>query len=220
MVVRADVRRGETPDAALVERLRAGDRDAFVVLLERHRPVVRGVCRRLIGASPSVDDVIQESVVEALVRIDSLRDPTRFGPWLCGIAVNVTRRWLRAASREYASDVELADEVPGPEDVVLERELAELIRAALHELPDGQRAAVWLFYMRDYSVAETAATLHTTPGAMCVDRTFSTETHPWIRSTMKRRIRWGLFRAFSGHGCTTGSTGRRRGRDWLMSDAA
>jgi DNA-directed RNA polymerase specialized sigma24 family protein len=88
------------------------------------------------------------------VKIDSLRDPSRFGPWLCGIAVNITRRWLRAASREYTAG---ADVEPGPEHVVVECEVAALIRSALKELPDGQRAAVWLFYLRNYSCPRSAA---------------------------------------------------------------
>jgi len=159
-------------DAALVERVRRGERDSFVVLLVRHGPVVRAVCRRLLGRSSLVEDVMQESAVEALVRIGSLRDPDRFGPWLCGIALNIGRRWLRDGSREQSvgefADIDVADDLPAPEQLVLEREAAALIRAALHELPPGQRAAVWLFYLRDYSIVETAAALRTTPGAVKV----------------------------------------------------
>src|SRR5579872_957334 len=66
---------GGLSDAALVERVRRGERDSFVVLLVRHRPVVRAVCRRLLGRSSLVEDVMQESAVEALVGIGSLRDP-------------------------------------------------------------------------------------------------------------------------------------------------
>jgi len=92
------VDRASLSDAVLVARVRAGDRDYFAVLLERHLPVVRGVCRGLLGQSAVVEDVMQEAAIEALVKIDSLRNAERFGPWLCGIALNIARRWLRHAS--------------------------------------------------------------------------------------------------------------------------
>lgn len=112
------------PDAVLVARVRAGDRDCFGVLLERHLPVVRGVCRGLLGRSAVVDDVMQEAAVEAFVKIDSLRSPERFGPWLCGIALNIARRWLRHAHRERwdgtaVEEVVVIDDSPSPEEAML-----------------------------------------------------------------------------------------------------
>jgi len=82
MVAPVDARRSSPSDAALVERVRAGERDCFAVLVARHEPVVRAVCRRLLGRSGLLDDVVQESAVEALVKLATLRDPDRFGPWL------------------------------------------------------------------------------------------------------------------------------------------
>jgi RNA polymerase sigma factor (sigma-70 family) len=165
------VDRASLSDAALLARVRAGDRDCFGVLLDRHLAVVRGVCRRRLGQSAVVDDVVQEAAVEALVRIDSLRSPERFGPWLCGIALNVARRWLRQAGRELlgATPVEeLIDHSPSPEDAMLAGEVVDQVRAALRELPEGQRTAAWLFYLRDHSIEETAKALKTTPGAVKV----------------------------------------------------
>jgi RNA polymerase sigma factor (sigma-70 family) len=161
------------PDAVLVARVRAGDRDCFGVLLERHLPVVRGVCRGLLGRSAVVDDVMQEAAVEAFVKIDSLRSPERFGPWLCGIALNIARRWLRHARRERwdgtaVEEVVVIDDSPSPEEAMLAAEVADQVRAALRELPAGQRAAAWLFYLRDHSIEETAIALKTTPGAVKV----------------------------------------------------
>jgi len=171
MAVLAHVQRDALSDGALVARVRAGQRDCFATLVQRHRAVVRGVCGELLGRPAVVDDVMQEAAVEALVNIDSLRNPESFGPWLCGIALNICRRWLRHASRERIAgempgEIELVDDSPGPEQLVLAGELADLITAALRDLPPGQRAAAWLFYFRGYSIAETARTLQTTPTAI------------------------------------------------------
>jgi len=51
---------------------------------------------------------------------------------------------------------------------MLASEVADQVRAALRELPAGQRAAAWLFYLRDHSIDETAVALKTTPGAVKV----------------------------------------------------
>src|SRR5712691_7292940 len=90
-------------DADLVERVRAGDRAAFGGLLERHLPLLRRVCGRVVGASDVLEDVAQEAALQALLGLDSLRDPRQFGPWLAGIGLNVARRSMHSAARVAAS---------------------------------------------------------------------------------------------------------------------
>jgi len=51
---------------------------------------------------------------------------------------------------------------------MLAGEVVDQVRAALRELPEGQRTAAWLFYLRDHSIEETAKALKTTPGAVKV----------------------------------------------------
>ncbi len=52
---------------------------------------------RLLGSADEAADVVQEAAVTALVGLDRLRSPDRFGAWFAGIALNVGRRWLRDA---------------------------------------------------------------------------------------------------------------------------
>jgi DNA-directed RNA polymerase specialized sigma24 family protein len=81
----------DVSDADLVGLARAGDAAAFRVLVERHRGLARARALRL-GADPGdVDDIVQESFLQAFVALDRLRDPGRFAGWLCGIVVNVRR---------------------------------------------------------------------------------------------------------------------------------
>jgi hypothetical protein len=63
-------------DEALVHRALNGDRAAFAVLFDRHRPVATGLVARLLGAGDEVDDVLQEAAVQALMGSDRLRDRT------------------------------------------------------------------------------------------------------------------------------------------------
>jgi DNA-directed RNA polymerase specialized sigma24 family protein len=62
-------------------------------------------------------DAVQEAVVVALVSLPRLRSPERFGSWLCGITLNVARRWLREVRALRAtSDLAPADDGPRPDE--------------------------------------------------------------------------------------------------------
>jgi RNA polymerase sigma factor (sigma-70 family) len=159
---------GDDSDTALVLAARDGDKDAFCGLLDRHRPTLIALCRRAVGDHELAEDAAQEAVLQALLSLDQLRRPDRFGAWLAGIGLNICRRWLRDRSHdcwswEAVQGGRLASEPPdwqaGPEELVEAADLADRVRLAVADLPRGQRAAVVLFYLSGLTYAETAALL-------------------------------------------------------------
>ena len=54
-----------------------------------------GLCRRMLGDGRLAEDAAQEAVLQAMVGLDGLERPERFGAWLVGIGLNVCRRWRR-----------------------------------------------------------------------------------------------------------------------------
>jgi len=138
-------------DAALVTAARAGDRDAFAALAERHRPALLRACR---GSA----DAAQDALLIAMTGLHGLRDDDAFGAWLCGIGRNVARRPARETPVELPDEVVAPDE---PDPIARERVLT-----AIAALPAGQRDAVALFYLADLSHAEIAARLGTSAGAV------------------------------------------------------
>jgi RNA polymerase sigma-70 factor (ECF subfamily) len=76
-----------SPDAALVEAVRAGDRDAFARLYDNYGRMVHGI---LLARVPygEVDDLVQDVFLTALRKLDTLRDAGSFGAWIGMITRN------------------------------------------------------------------------------------------------------------------------------------
>jgi RNA polymerase sigma-70 factor (ECF subfamily) len=138
----------EIPDGDLVRLARDGDPVAFRLLVERHQPMARARARSLCGNPSDVDDVVQESFLQAFIALDRLRDPDRFAGWLAGIVLNVCRRLQRRAPVTLLGDwpeplhPASAGGLPSAEDL----DRADALRAAVAGLPAGQRRAVTLHY--------------------------------------------------------------------------
>src|SRR5947209_8326145 len=79
---------GDDPsDRQLLQRFTAtADEAAFAALVRRHGPVVLGVCRRVLGAGPDVDDAFQATFVVLARKAGSIRKRNAVGGWLYGVA--------------------------------------------------------------------------------------------------------------------------------------
>jgi RNA polymerase sigma factor (sigma-70 family) len=158
-------------DQMLVAEARRGDKRAFARLVERHYSVLLGSARRMLGDAELAREAAQEAVLRAMLGLDRLADPARFGPWLVGIGLNVCRSLLGTRARETGSVdgscfLDLAGPDPDPAIQAETRELSAGVRAAVAGLPDGQRAAVAWFYLAGLTHAEIAEELGTSPGAV------------------------------------------------------
>jgi RNA polymerase sigma factor (sigma-70 family) len=163
----------EMDDAALVQAAREGDGRAFAMLVGRHRAMLVGLCRRELGDAGLAEDAAQEAVLLALVGLERLARPERFGAWLGGIGLNVCRRWRRDRVREAWTLAALTGGRAGPDPVPDEpaqlaetAEAARRVRRAVGRLPAGQRAAVVLFYLVGMAHREVAAALGIGVGAV------------------------------------------------------
>lgn len=187
---------GDTDDVRLVRAAQDGDKDAFALLLTRHRALLISLCQRALRDDDAAHDVAQEAALQAYLSLDRLKRADRFGPWLGGIGLNLCRHRLRRRQPDMASSDALAggrhdplrdlpDEDMGPDERAELRDLRVRVQYAVADLPRGQRAAIVLFYLRGFSHAETAAQLGIDIGAV------KTRLHK-ARGTLRKAL-WELW---------------------------
>jgi RNA polymerase sigma-70 factor (ECF subfamily) len=158
-------------DAEVVARARAGDKDAFRVLVERHSRLVFGVAYRLTGNETDADDVVQETFLRAYRRLDQFEDRANFGSWLYRIAANCAYDLLRGRRRHEEHLESAADEDgeaiphtvpsndPQPDRVVFGREVRHRVDAALQRMSVLERSAFVLRHFEGMSIEEIGRAL-------------------------------------------------------------
>jgi RNA polymerase sigma-70 factor (ECF subfamily) len=153
---------GVAPEAALVERLAAGDLDALGKLFDRFEPDIRRFVQRLGVQASDADDLVQ------LTFLDVAKAAARFDPklsaraWILGIAAIHVRRHRRSVVRIWRAAAAHVFEAKRPEartpDVAYESEESQArFRAALETLSDKKREVFVMVAMEGASGEEAAA---------------------------------------------------------------
>ena len=138
---RRAARRGERDTESLVAAAATGEHQAWSELIDRYAVLIRSVCRSHRLCEADADDVAQLTWLRAVEHIGRLRDPERFGAWVCTTARHECLRVLRGHKRF----VPTADEVPNPlfaehvdpDEIELAQERRAAVRHALGALPIG-----------------------------------------------------------------------------------
>jgi RNA polymerase sigma-70 factor, ECF subfamily len=155
---------GAEEESRWIEQARAGDAEAFRMLVERHRDRAYGLALRIVRSPADAEDVAQEAFLRAWRALPRFRGDSAFGTWLHRIvarraldrAVGLRGRRLRETSLEESRD--LAERAASPP---AEAPLSERLRLErlLGSLSAPQRAAVTLYYYEDRSVDQVASIL-------------------------------------------------------------
>ena len=151
----------QSPEAALVEAARSGDRAAFERLYELYAPLVHGV---LLARVPygEVSDLVQDVFLTAFRKLAALRDPARFGPWVAIIARNRAADFYRRARQTEELRDELAQ---GAGRGAEAREALEVIRS----LPEAYRETLVLRLVEGMTGPEIAERTGLRPASVRVN---------------------------------------------------
>jgi RNA polymerase sigma factor (sigma-70 family) len=154
-------------DAQLLGRFAdARGRDAFAEaafreLVNRHGPMVLGVCRQILGNRHDVEDTFQSTFLVLVRKARSIRVGESLAPWLCGVAYRTAQRARAAAARFHQAAVDqIEDSSTAASNAAYHFDLRPLLHDELNRLPAKFRDPIVLCHLEGKSHEEAARLLH------------------------------------------------------------
>lgn len=155
---------------------RQGDRDAFTALVSPHTPRLQRLARRLTRSAADAEDICQESLLKAFIKLDQLDDieieGNRFGAWLMRITANCAIDFLRRKKRVTHTSLDECDSAStrfhetrvggwggNPEASYSRQEQLRIVADAISDLPAELGNVCLLRTMMELSTKEVAARL-------------------------------------------------------------
>ncbi|HYV32672.1 MAG TPA: sigma-70 family RNA polymerase sigma factor [Candidatus Binatia bacterium] len=165
---------GSDPDAALMLRVKQGDRRAFEELVDKYKQPVMNLVYRTLPDATEAEDLAQHVFLQVFKSAHRYEVSAKFTTWLFTIARNLCLNEIRRRSRHpaHSLDETFADNEDqpvrqvedvktfSPPDSLLHRELEEKIEAALAELPEKQRTALLMCRGDEFSYEDIAKVLN------------------------------------------------------------
>ena len=149
-------------DDDLVQRIVAGERALFAVVMRRYNQRLFRAVRAIVRRDHEAEDVVQQAYVAAYTNLSQFRGDAKLSTWLTRIAINEALGRMRKAQRAELALVEGAESVeekPTPEENAYHRELAALLEHHIDELPENLRVVFVMRDVEELNTAETAASL-------------------------------------------------------------
>lgn len=160
-------------EAALLERILAGDSAAFAELMRKYNRRLYRVARSVLRDDTEAEDALQDAYLQAYRALPNFRSQSSLGTWLTRIVVNAALAHRRKAWR-MAEVIELSaepivDNLPSPtqspeasdhpERAALRAQTRRLVEAKIDGLPESFRTVFVLRALEELSVEETSDTL-------------------------------------------------------------
>ena len=147
----------------LLQASRNGDVQAFSELVKRHQNSVSAITYSITGSIEHSEDLAQETFIIGWQKLATLEKPAALSGWLCSIARNLARSWVRGQAKEKTVSLdgipEQACQARDDREEELRQQRSETVWAALSDLPETYREPLVLFYRNGQSIREVAAAL-------------------------------------------------------------
>jgi RNA polymerase sigma-70 factor (ECF subfamily) len=178
-----------TSDENLVERLRAGDDDAFASLIDRHHRSMVRLASVFVADEDLAEEIVQETWLAVINGLDDFEERSSIKTWIFAILTNKARKRGKRDARmkpwssifESSIDEEVTPNADrfdsrgqwakppaawsvGPEERLMRDDLLKAIKSAIESLPASQRAVVRLRDVEGLSAAETCDVLDISDG--------------------------------------------------------
>ena len=168
-------------ESALVDRLRAGDAQAFEDVVRKYGGRMLATARRLVGTDDDARDVVQEAFLAAFRAIETFAGAARLSTWLHRIVINAALMKVRSRRRRPEESIdellprfddtghwaEPTSAWDTSTDTLVERqETRAMVRKAIDQLPSNYRTVLLLRDIEELDTEEAASILGITPNAV------------------------------------------------------
>ena len=163
-------------DALIIERIRAGDENAFEEIVISYQKRIYSLCYRMTGNEQDAYDLAQEVFLRVYRNLQGFKGDSSFSTWIYRITSNICVDHLRRSKRakvisltpadDEAAEVALPDDTYSPEKSYSKREIAEVITKALESLSNDHRQMIILRDINQLTYDEIGEILELEPGTV------------------------------------------------------
>lgn len=147
-------------DQYYIDKVLAGEVNAFSELVERYQSLVYTVVLRMVKNKEQAEEVAQDTFVKAYQSLDKYRGDAKFSTWLYTIAYRKSLDVIKAAKRMITSEI-IEDISEGEMELVNDalgylqnKERKQVISDSIMKLPEDEAAIITLYYFEEKSVKE------------------------------------------------------------------
>ena len=163
-------------DAQWIERILAGDENAFTALVKKYEKQIHAFVWRRVKDYHVAEEITQDTFLRAYEKLGTLKDPNRFSSWLYMIATRCFLTWL-GEKRIPMESLEAMGEaevealfytqymVEQTEKLTTEKQ-REIVEYLLQKLPVRERTAVVLHYLSEMTCEEIGDFLDVSPNTV------------------------------------------------------
>ncbi len=151
-------------DVALIQRILAGDENAFATLIEKYQQQVHALAFRKVGDFQTAEDITQETFLRVHQKLATLNDPAKFSGWLYAIVNHLCIAWYRenrsqvqSLEETHISEIETDaySRYVATEHVKATAEVQrDLVKKLLTKLKESDREVITLHYFEEMTSSE------------------------------------------------------------------
>ena len=163
-------------DAELIQRILAGDQDAFTPLVNKYQKGVHALAWRKIGDFHIAQEITQDAFLKAYQKLGTLKSYDLFGGWLYVIASNLCLDWLRknpppeqsleVTDVSEVSQVSYSRYITGKQTAEADEARREVVKKLLQKLPESERTVMTLHYLGEMTIKTISEFLGVSPNTV------------------------------------------------------
>ncbi len=157
-----------TDDHSLIEKILAGDRQAFRWLIKRYERLIGHVVGRIVTTEEDREEVCQDVFLKIHDKLDTFRGDSKLSTWMVTIAYRTSLNFIERRKNETVSLSDARDIAVAPSGLadLEQRELRKSLEEAISRLPLPYRVAITLFHLEEHSYEEMCEITGLSPGTV------------------------------------------------------